>query len=70
MKRTFAVIFIASLFLLVQVVSAQKPIVQLKWKLAPQNDSVYMATQVASAGFVLKLINIILTPYSPCKNVA
>ncbi len=51
MKRPSAAVLIACLFLLVQAVSAQKSIVQLKWKLAPQNDSIYTAVQVASAGF-------------------
>lgn len=50
MKRTITAIFVA-LLLFVQNVNAQHSINQLKWKLAPQNDSAYTASQVASAGF-------------------
>jgi beta-galactosidase/beta-glucuronidase len=51
MKRIIAAIFIAYACLLGQSATAQQSIVQLKWKLAPQADSVYKARQVASAGF-------------------
>lgn len=51
MKRTITAIVIACLYLLGQSANAQRSAVQLKWKLAPQNDSVYTAAQVSSPGF-------------------
>jgi len=51
MKRIITAIFIACLYLFAQPASAQQSIVHLKWKLAPQADSVYTVSQVATAGF-------------------
>ena len=51
MKRTTNTILTACLLLCVQAATAQQPLIQLKWKLAPQNDSVYAPSQVLKAGF-------------------
>jgi hypothetical protein len=50
MKRTFTAIAIVCLYLFASSANAQS-IINLKWKLAPQADSLYTAAQVASPGF-------------------
>src|ERR1700761_3491992 len=51
MKRITIAIVIACLCLWISPVNAQRSVTNLKWKLAPQIDSVYTAAQVASPGF-------------------
>ena len=49
MKRIY--IFTALLCLFAPIANAQQSLINLKWKLAPQNDSAYTAAQVANTGF-------------------
>lgn len=51
MKRIIAAAFVAYLCAFVQPVNAQRSIVHLNWKLAPQNDSAYTASQVSDGRF-------------------
>jgi hypothetical protein len=50
MKRKIAALVIACLFLSGLSVHAQPSLVRLKWLLAPQNDVLYTASQVAGTG--------------------
>jgi len=51
MKRILKALFLALLCVFVKVADAQQPIVNLKWKLAPQDDAAYTVSQISNPGF-------------------